>query len=92
MPSPKGYKRDYKQEYAAESPQRKRQRAARNRARYQLMKEGLVKRGDGKHVDHKKPLSKGGSNSRRNLRVRSGNANSSYRRTSTGAMKYSNQR
>jgi 5-methylcytosine-specific restriction endonuclease McrA len=34
------------------------------------MKEGKVKKGDGKVVDHKKPLSKGGSNSRSNLRVK----------------------
>lgn len=48
--------------------------------------------GDGKHVDHKKPLSKGGGNSRGNLGVRSGKSNSSYKRTSSGAMKYANQK
>tara|TARA_R110000822_G_scaffold115520_4_gene247332 strand:- start:3618 stop:3758 length:141 start_codon:yes stop_codon:yes gene_type:complete len=34
-----------------------------------MSKLGLVKKGDGKHVDHIKPLSKGGSNGRMNLRV-----------------------
>lgn len=73
MPS----KRDYKKERLAESKKRKEQRKARGRARYKLEKEGKVKKGDGKHVDHKKPLRKGGSNSRKNLRVRSAKANSS---------------
>lgn len=31
--------------------------------------------GDGKHVDHKKPLSEGGSNSKSNLRVVSAKEN-----------------
>lgn len=62
--------RDYVKERLNESAERKEARRKRNRARYQLMKEGKVKKGDGKVVDHKKPLSKGGSNSRANLRVK----------------------
>lgn len=54
--------------YQATTKQKK-LRAARNKARAQMMREGRVKKGDGKDVDHKKPLSKGGSNSRSNLRV-----------------------
>ena len=50
-------------------------RAARGRNRTKLMKEGRVRKGDGKHVDHKKSLSKGGSNARSNLRVSSAKAN-----------------
>jgi hypothetical protein len=92
MPSSPGYKRNYKQERLTESPQRKKQRVERNAARRELMKEGKVHKGDGKDVDHKKPLSKGGSNSSKNLRVRSAHANRSYHRTSSGAMKYSNQK
>ena len=57
--------RDYKAERLAESPERKAQRAARNRARRVLK----MKPGDGKQVDHKTPLSKGGSNSPANLRA-----------------------
>jgi 5-methylcytosine-specific restriction endonuclease McrA len=34
-----------------------------------MEKEGRVRKGDGREVDHKVPLSRGGSNSRRNLRV-----------------------
>ena len=41
----------------------------RNTARRRMEKAGLVKKGDGKHVDHIKPLSKGGTNGRKNLRV-----------------------
>lgn len=64
-------KRDYHQEYLNESPKRKKDRAKRNKARRQLEAEGLVHKGDGKVVDHKKPLSKGGGTARSNLRVRS---------------------
>ncbi len=45
--------RNYKAEYAAETRTRKDKRAARNRARYSLMKQGRVRKGDGKDVDHK---------------------------------------
>ena len=60
-------KRDYKKEYREyhAKPQQKKNRAKRNKAR-KLM--GL-KVGDSREVDHKKPLSKGGSNSKTNLRV-----------------------
>ena len=63
--------RDYKKEYKKfhSSTKTKKHRAMRNTARRRLMKAGLVRKGDGKHVDHIKPLSKGGSNGRKNLRV-----------------------
>lgn len=57
------------------SPEQVANRVARNKARRQLMAEGKVSKGDGKEVDHKKPLSKGGSNSRSNLQVLSRSAN-----------------
>jgi 5-methylcytosine-specific restriction endonuclease McrA len=50
-------------------PQQRKNRAKRNSARAKLMKQGRVRRGDGKHVDHKRPMSKGGGNSPKNLRV-----------------------
>jgi len=58
--------RDYKKEYRDfhGKPEQIRRRAARNKARTLL---GL-KMGDGKEVDHKKPLSKGGGNGKKNLR------------------------
>ena len=80
--------RDYKKERAYDGkPSVKKKRAARNRARYKLEKEGVVKKGDGKDVDHKKPLSKGGSNKRSNLRAVPAKKNRSYARTKTGKMK-----
>lgn len=57
-----------------------------------MMKAGKVHKGDGKEVDHKHPLSKGGSNAKSNLRIRSAAANHSYDRNSKGGMKYSDQR
>lgn len=57
------------------SPQAIKRRSARNKARRQLEKEGKVKKGDGKHVNHKKPLSQGGSNSRKNMEVTSAKEN-----------------
>jgi 5-methylcytosine-specific restriction endonuclease McrA len=49
--------------------------------------EGRVSKGDGKDVDHKKPLSKGGGNGKSNLRVTSKNSNRSFARKKNGAMK-----
>lgn len=59
--------RDYKKEYANyhSRPEQKKNRAKRNAARRTM---GL-KVGDPREVDHKKPLSKGGSNKKSNLRV-----------------------
>lgn len=59
--------RDYKKEYANyhSKPEQKKNRAMRNAARRQM---GL-KVGDPREVDHKAPLSKGGSNNRKNLRI-----------------------
>jgi len=68
--------RDYVRERKTESAKRKKDRAKRNTARRRAMKAGLVKKGDGKHVDHKKPLRSGGSNTKKNTRVRSASANS----------------
>ena len=51
------------------------------------MKEGLVRKGDGKDVDHKRPLSKGGTNSRSNLRVVNAGENRSFARNADGSLK-----
>lgn len=63
--------RDYKRERLAEKPERRKKRALRNKARRQMMAEGKVKKGDGKVVNHKKALSKGGSDKKSNLEVQS---------------------
>lgn len=58
-----------------ESKQQRHNRVERTLARRELAKEGLVSKGDHKDVDHKRPLSKGGSNSRSNLRAISSSTN-----------------
>jgi len=80
--------RDYKKEQAYDgSPAVKKKRAQRNKARRMLEREGLVHKGDGKDVDHKKPVSKGGSTVRSNLRVKSASANRSFARNSDHTIK-----
>lgn len=46
--------RDYKKEYREYQglPEQKKRRAARNAARRKAMKEGRVRKGDGKELDH----------------------------------------
>lgn len=61
------------------SPEAKKDRAARNRNRREFEAEGRVRKGDGKEIDHKVPLSKGGSNDRSNLRVVSRTTNRAKR-------------
>jgi hypothetical protein len=83
-------KRNYKAELQWEKdskPQRVKQRAARNAARADMMNEGKVKKGDGKDVDHKRPLSKGGGNASSNLRVVAASTNRSVKRKKDGSLK-----
>lgn len=88
MPYMTNGKRDYKKQQAYDGkPSVVKDRAKRNAARRELEKEGRVSKGDGKDVDHKKPLSKGGGNSKGNLRVTSKSSNRSFARKKNGAMK-----
>jgi hypothetical protein len=53
MPSSPNYKRNLKQEYANQVKRGETKvRAKRNKARRAAMKKGLVKKGDGKDIDH----------------------------------------
>lgn len=61
-------------------PENVKKRTMNNAARATLMKEGKVKKGDGKDVDHKKPLRSGGGNGRSNLRVQSQKQNRGWAR------------
>lgn len=92
MPSSPGYVRDIAQESrtrrargevgGSDSPN-----AKRAKLRRQMIKEGKVSRNDGKDIDHKKPLSKGGANTPSNARVVSPGTNRSFPRNSDGSMK-----
>ena len=61
--------RNYRKEYATyhASPIQKKRRASRNAARNSLKKRGLVRKGDGKDVDHKNGNPR--DNSKNNLRL-----------------------
>jgi hypothetical protein len=88
MPYKNKADRKYAQATAYEStPEQIKNRVARNRARAQLMKEGRVSKGDGKDVDHIRPLSKGGSSSKGNLKVKSASSNRSFSRNSDHTVK-----
>mgnify|MGYP003565434390 CR=1 FL=1 len=89
MPSSKNYRRNYKQEYNNyhSKPKQRKNRVKRTLARRAMEAGGKVSKGDGKDVDHKRPLSKGRSNSKKNLRVKSATSNRSFSRKK-GSKKY----
>lgn len=68
-------KRDYQREkqwdHTHKGGKRLKDRAARNKAR----REAGLKKGDPREADHIKPLSEGGSNSKKNVRVVSAKIN-----------------
>ena len=59
-------------------PEQKKNRAARNKARYHAQKDGRVKKGDGKDVGHKTALKSGGSTDIKNTKVQSVKSNRSH--------------
>lgn len=89
MPFMKNGKRDYKREVAlyTSKPEVIKKRTEQNAARRVMEKEGLVRKGDGKDVDHKTPLSKGGTSSRSNLRVVPSSQNQSFSRNKDSTLK-----
>ena len=62
------------------TPENVKKRTLRNQARAKLAKAGLVSKGDGKDVDHIKPVRSGGGNSRSNLRVMPQSKNRAWRK------------
>ena len=74
--------RDYKHEYNSyhAKPEQVKKRAMRNQARRELAEEGRVHKGDGKDVDHKRPLRSGGTNAKSNLRVENVAKNRGWRK------------
>lgn len=79
---PRPYKKEWKQQQEREE---KPLRAARERARYNMDKKGVDRKG--KDIDHKVPLSKGGTNASSNLRLKSPSANRSFERNSDHTVK-----
>ena len=92
MPSSPNYVRNIKQEYKTAEARGEKNAgpsgadAKRHRARYEATKLGMVKPGDGKDLDHKVALSKGGSNKPSNFRVESKHDNRSFPRRADGSM------
>lgn len=89
MPYMKDGKRDYarENELYASRPEQVKHREERNLARAHAVKAGTAHKGDGKDVDHIKPLSTGGSNNASNQRVVTEAANRSFARNSDGSLK-----
>ena len=91
MPSSPGYVRDYSQEYKTAKKRGENGAgsdsgdAKRKRLRRKALKKGMVKKGQ--DLDHKVPLSKGGSNTLKNARATTPHDNRSFPRNSDGSMK-----
>jgi hypothetical protein len=66
-----------------DTPEQVKNRMERNKARYKLLKEGKVKKGDGKDVAHVKAADKGGT-IKDGLKVQSKSSNRSFKRDSKG--------
>jgi hypothetical protein len=80
---PRNYNKEYANYHA--KPAQKKRRAARNTARAKLKKAGVVKKGDGKDVDHKNGNPR--DNSRKNLKAKPKSVNRSFARTKTARKK-----
>jgi hypothetical protein len=88
---PRPYKKEYQQQKArGEQPTRN----ARERARYAVDKAGVDKNGngkadarEGKDIEHIVPLSKGGTNTKKNLRIETPSQNRSFSRNSDHTVK-----
>jgi 5-methylcytosine-specific restriction endonuclease McrA len=91
MPSSENYKRNYKQEYKTAKERGEigtgsdSGNAKRHRLRRKALKLGMVK--PGQDLDHKKPLSKGGSNTLKNAEAKHPSKNRSFPRNPDGSMK-----
>ena len=79
---PRPYKKEYKQQLERGEHE---DRMERQRARNEMDKKGVNRAG--KDIDHVVPLSKGGSNSKPNLKLKSPSANRSFSRNSDHTVK-----
>ena len=79
MPKSTAAKLAYQKERNATETE-KNKRVIYNRNRREALREGVVRKGDGKEIDHKKPLDAGGSNDKDNLRVVDRSKNRGWRK------------
>jgi hypothetical protein len=79
---PRPYKKEYQQQLQRDE---KPARNARERARYALDKKGVDR--SGKDIDHVVPLSKGGTNAPKNLKLKTPSNNRSFTRNSDHTVK-----
>lgn len=82
---PRPYKKEYDEYHSSE--EQKKNRAKRNAARRKAERDGKVSKGDGKDVDHTKPLSKGGTNTPSNLKVKTASKNRGFKRNADNSVK-----
>ena len=89
MPFMKNGKRDYKRENELynSKPEQRKNRSERTVARNQANADGRTSKGDSTNLDHRVPLSKGGTSAKSNLRVVSESRNKSFSRNADGSMK-----
>lgn len=82
-------KRDYKRENELYNsrPEQIKARSERTTTRREANAAGVTHKGDGKDIDHIKPLSKGGQNVKSNERIVSEAKNRSFSRNSDGSLK-----
>ena len=89
MPYMTNGRRDYKKENRLynSKPEQIKARGERTTLRRQANASGVTSKGDGRDLDHKKPLSKGGANTMANARVTTQSANRSFSRNADGSLK-----
>ena len=87
---PRPYKKEYEQYQGTE--EQKKNRAQRNKARREMVREGKAHKGDGMEVEHIKPLSKGGKSVNSNLRMEPVHDNRSFYRNADSSVKLNKSR
>lgn len=65
-------------------PEQVKKRVQRNQARALMIEKGLAHKGDGKEVDHIRPIGAGGTNNASNLRTISKEQNRGWRKGESG--------
>ena len=88
---PRPYKKEYQQQKArgehANRMERQKARRKMDKTGVDKNKNGKADRREGKDIDHKKALSKGGTNDKKNIRVVKASTNRSFKRNSDRSVK-----